>query len=293
MWRTITSGKVWVGEIENRRRNGEPYFTHLLISPIIDSAGKVVGFFGVHRDITGQKSLEQQLIHAQKMESIGLLAAGLAHEVGNPLTSISSLVQVIQRTTSDEFTQDKLELIKSQINRISKIIRDLVDFSRPSNYMVVPTDLVKTLSAAVEIVKMGKKAKDITFLTRVRMQIPLLPLVPDQISQVFINILLNAVDALQGKRGTIVSEVEQDDDHIKVTITDNGHGIAEENLPKIFEPFFTTKRVGEGTGLGLWVSYGIVRSFGGDITVSSEWAKGTTFTLVFPLSTEQFQRRPT
>ena len=187
----------------------------------------------------------------------------------------------------------RLPLRDAQVHRITKIIRDLVDFSRPSNYMVVPTDLVKTLSAAVEIVKMGKKAKDITFLTRVRMQIPLLPLVPDQISQVFINILLNAVDALQGKRGTIVSEVEQDDDHIKVTITDNGHGIAEENLPKIFEPFFTTKRVGEGTGLGLWVSYGIVRSFGGDITVSSEWAKGTTFTLVFPLSTEQFQRRPT
>ena len=105
MWETINSGKVWVGEVENRRRNGEPYYTHLLISPIIDGEGEIVGYFGVHRDISEQKQLRQQLIHAQKMESIGLLAAGIAHEVGNPLTSISSLVQVIQRTTTDEFTQ--------------------------------------------------------------------------------------------------------------------------------------------------------------------------------------------
>ncbi len=293
IWKIISAGRVWQGEVENRRKNGESLYTQLLISPIIDNDDRVVGYLGSHRDITEQKQLEQQLMHSQKMESIGTLAAGIAHEVGNPLASISSIVQVLERTVNDPFARDKLGLVDAQVHRITKIIRDLVDFSRPSNYMVVPTDLVKTLSASVEIVKMGKKARDTTFLTRVRMQIPLLPLVPDQISQVFINILLNAVDALQGKRGTIVSEVEQDEEYVKVTITDNGHGIAEENLPKIFEPFFTTKRVGEGTGLGLWVSYGIVRSFGGDITVASEWGKGTTFTLVFPLSTEQFQHRPT
>ena len=129
---------------------------------------------GSHRDVTEQQALEQQLMHSQKMESIGTLAAGIAHEVGNPLASISSIVQVLQRTITDDFARDKLGLVQSQVHRITKIIRDLVDFSRPSNYQVQPTDLVKVLTDAVEIVKMGKKAKEVTFYTHVRHQIPLL-----------------------------------------------------------------------------------------------------------------------
>ncbi|MEX0601816.1 MAG: PAS domain S-box protein, partial [Bacteroidota bacterium] len=100
VWKDILSGRVWVGEIENRRKDGLPFHSELVISPIEDAAGNVVGFLGAHRDITEQKVLLQQLIRSQKMESIGTLAAGIAHEVGNPLTSISSLVQVIHRTTS-------------------------------------------------------------------------------------------------------------------------------------------------------------------------------------------------
>jgi PAS domain S-box-containing protein len=288
IWESISAGKVWNGEIENRKKNGEPIYTQLLISPIIDTDGRVVGYLGSHRDITEQKQLKQQLMHSQKMESIGTLAAGIAHEVGNPLASISSIVQVLLRTISDDFAKDKLGLVESQVHRITKIIRDLVDFSRPSNYQIQPTDVVKALTDAVEIVKMGKKAKEITFVTHVRRQVPLLPLVPDQIAQVFINILLNAVDALHGKRGTITSEVERDSEHVRIAITDNGQGIAPENLAKIFEPFFTTKPVGEGTGLGLWVSYGIVRSFGGDITVASAWGQGTSFTIILPLTAKEY-----
>jgi len=159
-----------------------------------------------------------------------------------------------------------------------------VDFSRPSNYQVQPTDLVRTLTDAVEIVKMGKKAKDVTFITHVRRQIPMLALVPDQISQVFINILLNAVDALKGKKGLITAEVEREAHAVRVTIADDGTGIRPEHMAKIFEPFFTTKDVGEGTGLGLWVSYGIVRSFRGDLAVQSTWGKGTSFTMTLPLN---------
>ena len=96
VWNCITSGKVWVGRIENRRKDGSPFFTELVISPIIDVHGKIVGYLGAHRDITEQIILEQQLVRSQRMESIGTLAAGIAHEVGNPLTAISSLVQVIQ-----------------------------------------------------------------------------------------------------------------------------------------------------------------------------------------------------
>jgi PAS domain S-box-containing protein len=288
VWDTISSGKVWNSEVENRRKDGTPIFAQLLISPIMDMEGKVVGYLGSHRDITEQKALEQQLMHSQKMESIGTLAAGIAHEVGNPLTSISSIVQVLQRTVDDEFARDKLGLVQSQVHRITKIIRDLVDFSRPSNYQVQPTDVVKVLADAVEIVKMGKKAKEVTFSTNVRHRIPLLPLVPDQLAQVFINILLNAVDSLHGKKGIIATDFERDDDSVLVTITDNGEGISSENLAKVFEPFFTTKRVGEGTGLGLWVSYGIIRSFRGDIGVTSERGKGTSFRIQVPLNPKDY-----
>jgi PAS domain S-box-containing protein len=289
VWASISQGKVWNGEIENRRKDGQPVYTQLLISPIIDGDGKVIGYLGAHRDITEQKALEQQLMHSQKMESIGTLAAGIAHEVGNPLASISSIVQVLVRTLADDAAKEKLGLVQSQVHRITKIIRDLVDFSRPSNYQVRPTDLVKLLTDAVEIVKMGKKAKNVTFVTHVRGPIPILTLVPDQISQVFINVLLNAVDAMAGAKGTITTNFDRDEEFVRVTIIDEGHGILPEHLPKIFEPFFTTKTVGEGTGLGLWVSYGIMKSFRGDIIVDSVPGQGTSFSILLPLVAKEYQ----
>ena len=288
MWSTIKSGRVWVGEVENRKKDGTPFNTQLLISPILNSKGKVFGFFGVHRDLSEKKFLEKQLIHSQKMESIGTLAAGIAHEVGNPLASISAIAQVIHRTSEDSFVKEKIELIKSQVTRISKIIRDLVDFSRPSNYELNLTDVNHNIAEAVNITRVGAKAKDINFEFKKNDKLPLLPLVADQIEQVFINILLNAVDSYaepiaEGKKDKKISiTTELKDDFVFVTFSDNGSGIKEENLIKIFEPFFTTKKEGRGTGLGLWVSYGIVKSFQGDITVKSKLGEGTTFVISLP-----------
>ena len=288
MWNTIINGKVWVGEVENRKKSGEPFYTQLLISPILDHESKVTGFFGIHRDLSEKKLLEKQLIHTQKMESIGTLAAGVAHEVGNPLASISALVQVVQRSTSDEFAKEKLELIKKQVTRISKIIRDLVDFSRPSNYELQLTDINQNIVEAVEIVKVGAKAKDILFDIDLNDKIPMLPLISDQIQQIFVNILLNAVDAISEKdnlhkinRISVKSEINED--NVIIIFSDSGKGIPEEYLSKVFEPFYTTKKEGKGTGLGLWVSYGIVKSFQGDIKVESTVKKGTTFTITLPI----------
>ena len=283
------SGKVWVGEVENLRKTGEPFFTQLLISPILDKDGKVSGYFGIHRDLTEKRTLERQLIHTQKMESIGTLAAGIAHEVGNPLASISALVQVAQRITSDPFVNEKLGLVKSQVTRISKIIRDLVDFSRPSNYELELTDINKVIYEAVEITKVGTKAKDIIFETTLSKSIPMLPLIADQTQQVFVNILLNAVDAIADKKRNnkidkISVKSESNEDEVTLTFSDTGIGIKEENLNKVFEPFFTTKKEGKGTGLGLWVSYGIVKSFQGDIKIKSKQNEGTIFIIKLPIN---------
>ncbi len=283
VWRQILSGKVWLGQIENKKKDGTLFHTELLISPIVDGDARVVGFLGAHRDITEQKMLEQQLVQSQKMESIGTLAAGIAHEVGNPLTSISSLVQVIQRTTDDDFAKEKLELIKNQINRISRTIRDLVDFSRPSTYVERLTDVNRVVQDALNIVKYGKKVKEITFQIDMASDLPKLMVVPDQLTQVFINILMNAVDSLDEKPGTIWIKTGVEDNRLVVKVRDSGKGIKVDNREKIFEPFFTTKDVGKGTGLGLWVSYGIVKNFGGDIRAESQEGKGSVFTVIFPL----------
>jgi PAS domain S-box-containing protein len=282
VWVRILEGKVWVGEVENRRKDGTLFQTELVISPIVDQKGTVAGFLGAHRDITEQKALERQLIRSQKMESIGTLAAGIAHEVGNPLTSISSLVQVILRTTEDEFAKEKLELIKSQINRITRIIRDLVDFSRPSSYVVKPTEINEVLRDALNIVQYGKKVKHIRFDVNLAPAIPKLEVVPDQLVQVFINILMNAVDALDDAPGTIALSAAAIDQEVRVVIKDTGKGIEAAEIEKIFEPFYSTKEVGKGTGLGLWVSYGIVKNFGGEILVESSPGSGSTFTVTFP-----------
>ncbi len=289
MWDTVRSGKVWVGEVENRRKSGEPYYAQLMISPIVDHNHEVNGFFGVHRDLSDKKLLEKQLVHTQKMESIGTLAAGVAHEVGNPLASISALVQVVLRTTDDLFVKEKLELIKGQVTRISKIIRDLVDFSRPSNYELKLTDLNQILTESINITKVGKKAKDIEFEINLNEKIPLLPLIPDQIEQVFLNILLNAVDAIVEKESfygdkKIIITSNMDDDYATMQFTDSGKGMTDEELSKVFEPFFTTKREGIGTGLGLWISYGIIKSFEGKISVKSEIGVGSTFTIILPFN---------
>lgn len=283
VWAKINTGQQWVGQLQNRRKNGELFHTELVISPIIDEQKKVIGFLGAHRDITDQKILERQVVRSQKMETFGTLAAGIAHEVGNPLTSISSLVQLVQRQSTDEFVQEKLELVKNQINRIAKILRELVDFSRPSTHEVKDVSINLVVREALNIVQYGKKARQIKLNVALEENLPFVNAVHDQLLQVFLNILMNAVDASLGNPTSEISILtKQSDEKVEISISDNGTGIAEHHIGKVFDPFFTTKEVGKGTGLGLWVSLGIIRNFGGDIHVESELQKGTTFIVRLP-----------
>ncbi len=290
VWQQISSGKVWFGEVEDKKKNGESFHSQLLISPILDKNDKITGYFGIHRDLSEKRDLEKQLIHTQKMESIGTLAAGIAHEIGNPLASISALVQVVRRDSEDDFIKEKLSLVKSQVTRISKIIRDLVDFSRPSNYELQLTDINHSINEAIAITEVGTKAKDIEFNVNLSKEIPKLQLIPDQLQQVFLNILINAVDAIsefkdpdKANRIDVTSELKNG--NVIITFNDSGPGIKGKNLSKVFEPFFTTKGQGKGTGLGLWISYGIVKSLQGDLKVDSQYGKGATFKLTLPIET--------
>lgn len=225
-----------------------------------------------------------QISHQEKMASLGLLAAGVAHEIGNPLTSISSMAQLIKRKVTDQQFNDYLNTILQNIERISKIVRELVDFAKPSGYEATMVDVNDLLRDAVNIVKYDRRTKNINIQLQLDEQLPHLYLVADQLMQVFINILINAVDALKDEKGLISIHSFVHNNHVHLDFIDNGVGIPKENLTKIFEPFFTTKQVGKGTGLGLSVSYGIIKNLNGSIKVKSILDEGSTFIIELPLN---------
>lgn len=227
-----------------------------------------------------------QISHQEKMASIGLLAAGIAHEIGNPLTSISSMTQIIKRKVNDENVEQYLTTIRENIDRISRIVRELVDFARPSSLEATWVNVNDVIRNAYGIVKYDKRAKTVEFKLNLQEDLPNLFLVPDQLLQVILNILLNAIDALKDGKGKVNIDSKQEGDYILISITDDGIGIPEEHLNKIFEPFFTTKDVGRGTGLGLSVSYGIIKNFNGSIQVKSKVGEGSTFTIKLPVESK-------
>ena len=287
VWNKILSGKVWAGQIENRRKNGTPIYADSIISPILDSEGSIEGFLSVHNDISDNKLLEHDLACFQRLGSIGTLAAGIAHEIGNPLTSISSIAQLLQRTSADESTIERLNLIRNQINRISNIIRQLVNFSRPTIKENHHIEINSVLKSAINMVKMGKDENIIEFLTDLTPDIPKISLAADQLMIVFINILQNAADAIGTKSGQVSIITQKLFEHLEIIIKDSGMGIPQDNFNKIFEPFFSTKQMAKRIGLGLWVSYGIIRNLGGDILVESEPGKGSTFKILLPLENSE------
>lgn len=224
-----------------------------------------------------------QISHQEKMASLGLLAAGVAHEIGNPLTGISSMAQLIRRKIKDKDIQEYLKTILSNIERISRIVRELVDFARPTSYEATNVDVNRLIQSAVSIVRYDKRAKNMQLQLELDENLPPLLIVEDQLQQVFLNILINAVDACHQQTSNIKIRSYTNNGNLCVQFSDNGIGIAKDNLPKIFEPFFTTKKVGKGTGLGLSVSYGIIKNLGGNILVESIPFKGSTFTVEIPL----------
>jgi signal transduction histidine kinase len=223
-----------------------------------------------------------QISHQEKMASLGILSAGVAHEVGNPLTSISSLAQIIKRKVNDPTIVEYLDTILKNIQRISKIVLELKEFARPTTYETTFVHINEQIKSAVNIVKYDRRAKNIIIQMELDNDIPPVFAIADQIHQVFLNILMNAVDALTSENNYITIHSYWQKDFVIVEFKDTGEGIAEENISKIFEPFYTTKKVGKGTGLGLSVSYGIIKNFDGIIEVKSQLGEGSVFTIKLP-----------
>jgi PAS domain S-box-containing protein len=274
--------EVRIVSTERKTKDGRILPVQLNVAKLPSENSEYNGRAVIIKDLSQVKQLQQQVDQSEKLAVIGQLAAGVAHEIGNPLASISSLVQVIQRKNKEEVLGEQLIIIKENIDRITKIVRELVDFSRPPSYEKVIIQITDVIKTAVGIVKYDKRVKKVNFETDFDPGLPLVRIVPDQVLQVFVNILINALDAIEGK-GTITVKSYYKDEFIFIAIKDDGCGMDSDTVNQIFNPFYTTKEVGKGTGLGLSVSYSIIKKFNGEIKVESTQNEGSTFIIKLPV----------
>lgn len=227
---------------------------------------------------------QRQYLHAEKLSAIGKLSASIAHELNNPLQGILSILKGLDKRAILEIEDRELLMAAiGEVDRIRDLLRSLQDFNRPSSGRKVPMDIHKSLDSILLLHRNDFKNKGIVVERQYGENLPALSAVPDQIKQVFLNLLANAADACRSTGGRITIRTRQEGEQVAVAIKDNGIGIAEENKDLIFQPFFTTKQEVKGTGLGLSVSYGIIRSHKGTIEVDSQPGHGATFTIRLPI----------
>ena len=338
-WQTIGDGKTWRGDIVNRRKDGSLYTANQMVTPLFNAEGTVSHYISVFEDISERKRQEKelqdnfehvqrlneqlkaaqnQLLQSEKMASIGQLAAGVAHEINNPIGFVNSnlgtlkiyvdqLLGIIQAYSKADpllagqgeiqaaiaaqkqqadlpFLSEDIQILLKEsrdgIGRVTKIVQDLKDFSRIDSMDWAEADLEQGLDSTLNIVWNEIKYK--ADIVREYSGIPRVECLGSQMNQVFMNLLVNAAQAIE-TRGTITLRTGTTDSKVWVEIADTGRGIPAENLKRIFDPFFTTKAVGKGTGLGLSLAYSIVQKHHGNIEASSEVGVGSRFRIEIPL----------
>ena len=261
--------------------DGRALRVNVSVAPFKVGSGERCGTIVIVDDVTVRMGLEEQLQHSEKMASIGILAAGVAHEVNTPLTGISSYTQMLrQQIKNDDPRSALLEKIEKQTFRAAKIVNNLLNFSRSSKAEFENLDTNKVLLDVLSLLEHQLERGRI----KVRKELSDLPLVrgnENRLQQVFFNLILNARDAMP-KGGWLTLATRAEDDAVVVEVRDTGHGIKPEHVRRIYDPFFTTKGIGRGTGLGLSISFGIVQEHGGAIFVESVPGQGTTFQVALP-----------
>lgn len=236
------------------------------------------------RDVTRRKALERQLLHAEKLASVGILAAGVAHEIGNPLSAISGYAQLLDKDDLEpELRREFSRAIASEAERINRIIRELLDYSRPSSFQGRATQVNPAVEAVLDMFFTQKRlgAYRLEIVRELAPDLPPVNIDRDQLQQVVLNMVMNAAQAME-EGGVLTISTAERDGFLRIDFSDTGPGIPQENLGRVFDPFFTTKPVGQGTGLGLSICDRIISQAGGRIEVESRPGKGATFTVVLP-----------
>jgi PAS domain S-box-containing protein len=267
---------------------GESRIVNVAIAPLVTRKFNVIGRLIIVDDITERIDLESQLSQADKLSSIGLLAAGVAHEVNTPLAVISSYAQMLSKQLQDDPQKGGLlEKITRQTFRASEIVNNLLNFSRTSGTEFTEVNVNKIIADTMALLEHQFKITKIRVEDELAGHLPLISGNPGRLQQVFLNLFLNARDAMP--EGGTLKVATSNGDGVSVVVSDTGTGIAQEHIQRIYDPFFTTKAApregqGKGTGLGLSVTYGIIQEHAGKIRVESHPGRGTTFYLDFPLT---------
>lgn len=280
---TLDLGTKQVYEVEVVSRHGELRSVLVSVAPLLNDEGVHNGVLGIARDITERKRLEQQVQNSERLASIGKLAAGVAHEINNPLGGILNCLYNIRKgTLTPERSQEYLHFMEDGLRRVQRIVRELLDFSQQREPELALTDLHPIIDRVVVLTEHVFMSKHATLRKVYDKTLPPVMVDTHMIEQVIMNLILNAVQALT-EGGQVILRTRKQDEGWEIEVEDTGCGIPSEIRPHIFDPFFTTKGTGEGTGLGLSVSLGIVQRHGGEMLVDSEEGKGTRFTVRFPL----------
>ena len=296
LWSTILAGRVWRGEITNRRKDGTVYPDEMTITPVKDARGEITHFVAIKRDLTDQKKLEAQFLQAQKMESVGRLAGGIAHDFNNLLTVINGMSELaaMDLREGDPLRADLQEIHRAG-ERATLLTRQLLAFSRKQ---VMKLEVLSLTTLVADLQRMLQRliGENITLVVAAATSEGRVKADPGQIEQVIMNLVVNARDAMPG--GGILTvetedveidatlaaqcECDQPGPYVLLSVSDTGTGMDDVTRGRLFEPFFTTKEEGKGTGLGLATTYGIVKQSGGGISVESELGRGTTFRIYLP-----------
>jgi two-component system, sporulation sensor kinase E len=248
-------------------------------------SGEQVGHAIILRDITESRRTEQQTIESERLNALTLLAAGVAHEIGNPLNSLNIHLQLIEREARNldgskrAELQESVEVARAEVNRLDSIISQFLRAIRPTRPQLRPENVNSIVEEAVRFFTPEIKDRDMVVEHELRSDLPLLELDRDQMKQAFYNVIKNSFEAMKA-RGILRIRTDMDESHVIVRFTDTGGGISAENLSRVFEPYFTTKT--SGTGLGLLIVRRIVREHGGELSIESSEGKGLTLTIRLP-----------
>ncbi len=296
LWQTISAGKTWHGRLVNKRKDGSQYTCETTISPVCDETGSIVNYIAVKRDITESLRLEEQYLQSQKMESVGRLAGGVAHDFNNMLQVITGYAELaLNRMNTGDKQYTYLEEILKAARHSTDITRQLLAFARRQTVALKVLNLNSTIEGTLKMLR-RLIGEDIGLVWQPYSDLWSVKMDPSQIDQILANLCVNARDAIteNGKITIETANVVIDDKYcethigslpgqfVMVAVSDNGKGMDEATINSIFEPFFTTKQLGHGTGLGLSTVYGIVKQNQGFINVYSEPSFGSTFKIYLP-----------
>lgn len=279
LWKTIGQGKVWKGEIQNKAKDGTLYWVDTTIVPFLKENGKPYQYLAIRNDITERKKNEEIMHRQDKLATVGQLAAGVAHEIRNPLTSMRGYTEFLQLDETNKERQEYLAIILDEIDRVNNIVEDFMMLAKPKAVVLEEKNIIPIIQTVLSLFEIEARKKNIHFSLEYNQDIIKVECDENRLKQVLINFIKNGMDAMPNG-GELLVRLKVIGSFIHISIQDSGIGIPKDMLEKMGEPFFTTKK--KGNGLGLMVSFHIIESHNGKVDVDSEINKGTIFTIKLP-----------